>query len=260
MQLWTYEHVIAILPALFCMLASASLLRHFLKDKPLHIRMIPFQIISILLLVLEVGKQIISLIRGYDLYHLPFHFCSLFIFMMPLMSFYKGKYVAQIRNITATICTSVVILMAIYPNLIFSTNDVDTFSQNYMAFHTVVFHNFVIFAWILILALDLSNIACPKVHSSIALFTIGFCLVSAIMAQVLQTNFNNFYSCNVPPLENLRLQLQQTLGYGVTQICYVLIVTLLDIGFVQVSFLLFQAIRKYTSIQNMPQNKNLAVN
>ena len=257
MQLWTYEHVISILPVQACWVLIALVLRRFLGKRDMRIRMIPFQILSVLLLLLEIGKQVISLAHGYDLYHLPFHFCSLFIFMLPLMAFYKGKYRSHVKNITASLCASVVIMMLIYPNLIYSANDVHTFLQNYMAFHTVTFHNLVLFAFTLILVLSLCENDGKKYNKAIACFTIVFCIISATMAQVLQTNFNNFYSCNIPPLEDVRLQVQQILGYGLTQGCYILIVTLLDIGFVQLSYLLFQFLRRHSSLHR--SNKKLAV-
>ena len=96
MQLWTYEHAITVLPGLAIMAVLAVVLRKFLKEKPHHIRMIPISVIAVILVLLEIGKQETSLRQGYDLYCLPFHFCSLFIFMLPLMAFYRGKYQQQI--------------------------------------------------------------------------------------------------------------------------------------------------------------------
>ena len=64
------------------------------------------------------------------------------------------------------------------------------------------------------------------------------------MAQLLQTNYNNFYSCNVPPLEDVRLAMQGALGYGLTQLIYVIIVTILDILFVQMSYWILRGVSK----------------
>ena len=66
------------------------------------------------------------------------------------------------------------------------------------------------------------------------------------MAQLLQTNFNNFYSCNIPPLEELRLSLQGALGYGLTQLLYVLIVSLLDLLVVLLCWRIIRIIAKKT--------------
>ena len=77
MELWSQTHLRTLLPAIIGMLLLSALLRILLRNKPLKIRMIPFQALAVLLVLLEIGKQVLSLSRGYDLYHLPFHFCSM---------------------------------------------------------------------------------------------------------------------------------------------------------------------------------------
>ena len=246
MELWTSEHAKTLLPAVAVMILIAAILRMTLGKKDPKIRMIPFQIISCILFLLEIGKQVLSLMNGYDLYCLPFHFCSLFIFMMPLMAFYNGKHKAAVTAITASICTATTLLTLIYPCLIYGAGDITNFFGNYFSFHTVVFHNIVIFGCILILALDLHTPQ-PKETKAIILFIIGFCVVSATMAQLLQTNFNNFYSCNIPPLEALRQTLQGSLGYSITQALYIIIVTVLDILFVFGSYWLYRLLRSFVT-------------
>ena len=101
MQLWTLDHAKTLLPAVAVMLLIALGLRIWLGKKSLKVRMIPLQIATCVLLLLEVGKQVLSLQRGYDLYHLPFHYCSLFLFVMPVMAFYRGKYRQQVNAVGA---------------------------------------------------------------------------------------------------------------------------------------------------------------
>ena len=67
MSLWTPEHAITLLPALVGMILLAVLLRKMLGNRDWKIRMIPVQILAVVLLLLEVGKQAVSLWRGYDL-------------------------------------------------------------------------------------------------------------------------------------------------------------------------------------------------
>ena len=71
MVLWTPEHAKTLLPATVIMILLAIGLRFLLKNKSEAIRMIPIQIIAVVLFALEVGKQIYSVRHGYDLYHLP---------------------------------------------------------------------------------------------------------------------------------------------------------------------------------------------
>lgn len=244
MELWTAMHAKTLLPALVLMLILARVLQLTFKHKSHKPRMLPIQIVAVLLLLLELGKQAVSLHRGYDLYHLPFHFCSLFIFMMPLMAFYKGKHKQTVYAITASLCMAVCALMLLYPALIYSADNIREFFTDYISFHTVAFHNLVILSAILIPALQLHEPAKKGERKAIILFMLGFCSVSATMAQLLKTNFNNFYRCNIPPLETIRQAVENTLGAAPAMIMYVLIVTVLDILFVLGSYQLYLLVRR----------------
>lgn len=244
MELWTAEHAGTLLPALAVMLVLTAVLRWALGNKPHKTRMIPLQIIACLIILLEIGKQGVSLWRGYDLYHLPFHFCSLFIFMLPIMAFYKGKHKQTVYGITAALCMAVCLLMLIYPSLIYSAWDITNCFGNYMAFHTVVFHNLVMLAALLIPALGVHEPAPKGEPGAVSLFMLGFCAVSATMAQLLKTNFNNFYTCNIPPLETVRQAVETACGKVPAMLLYVLIVTVLDILFVLGSYWLYRLVRK----------------
>ena len=232
MELWSQEHIQTLIPATVIMALLAMLLRHFLGKKSFETRMLPLKILAVILLALEIGKQALSLSRGYDLYCLPFHFCSLFISMLPMAAFYRGKWKNAVWEITGALCTAVFALMMIYPCLIYSADNIRLFFRDYMSFHTVAFHNLVVLALFLIVALELHQPSGRANNRAIALFMLGFCTVSASMAHLLKTNFNNFYSCNIPPLEVLRQAVQDALGFTPAQLLYVLIVTALDFGFV----------------------------
>jgi hypothetical protein len=243
MVLWTPEHAKTLLPATVIMILLAIGLRFLLKNKSEAIRMIPIQIIAVVLFALEVGKQIYSVRHGYDLYHLPFHFCSMFIFMLPIMAFYKGKYMQQVRGITAALCMSMSLILLIYPDLIYSAGNILEFSRNYLSFHTVAFHNLVLFASMLIPALAVHQPQ-RKASKSIFFFMIGFCAISATMAQLLKTNFNNFYVCNIAPLEAVRQAVENACGAVPAMILYVLIVSALDVLVVLGSYQLYLLVRR----------------
>ena len=236
MELWSKEHITTLLPAVAVMIVLAALLGKWLKEKPEQIRRLPLQIIAVILLILEVGKQWVSAARGYDLYHLPFHFCSLFLFTLPVMAFYRGKHKAEVEGITTSLCASLFLLMLIYPALIYSGNDVLCYTRSYMSFHTVTFHNLVMLAFLLILTLKLYTPSAKGELKPVIWFTVVFCIVSASMAQLLKTNYANYYQCNIPPLEEVRLSLQGVLGAVPTQLLYILIVSLLNVLFVMLSY------------------------
>lgn len=244
MGLWTVTHAKTVLPAVVAMLLLAALLGHVLHKKPLKIRMLPMQVIAVMLLLLEVGKQWISLKRGYDLYHIPLHYCSLFIFAIPAMAFYRGKNAGKVRAITSALCASVFLIMLIYPSLIYSADDVRRFFKEYMSFHTVAFHNLVMLSFVLILALGLHNPEKRGEPKAISVFMLCYCAVAAIAAQLLKTNYANFYQCNIPPLEAARQWVQARAGYGFAQFLYVLAVMAVTLLFTLMAYWVYRGINK----------------
>ena len=242
MQLWEKEQIQTLLPAIGVMVVLAIILRLTLGKREEKARRIPLQIIAVILLALEVGKQTLSIIKGYDLYHIPLHYCSLFIYVLPVMAFYKGKHRQKVNAIGAGICAALTLLMLIYPGIIYSGANVREYFTNYFSFHTVTFHNLAMFAFPVILALELHT---PQKGDlkAVAVFALGFTVVAGTMAQVLKTNFANFYSCNVAPLETVRLNMQEGIGVVPTQIIYVAIVAVLHIGFTVLSYVLYSLVR-----------------
>ena len=250
MGLWTPEHAATLLPSVAVMLILSLLLGKWLKGKPFETRMLPIKVVAVILLLLEVGKQVVSLCRGYDLYHLPFHFCSLFLFMMPAMAFYRGKHREKVFSITTSLCAACSLLMIVYPALIYSDGNIREFFREYLSFHTVLFHNLVVFAFLLILTLDVQPPAGKGSVKAISLFMLVFSVVAAIMSQLLKTNYTNMYTCNIPFFEELRLSLQPVLGYWITQLLYVSILTCLHILFVLMCYSLLKLVfrRKKVSV------------
>lgn len=252
MELWTREHKMTLLPALAVILLIGILTRWLLGKKDYRVRLIPVQVITCLLLALEVGKQVASFMQGYDLYHIPLHFCSLFLFVLPALSFYRGKRRNTVAAVSAATCASLFLLMVVYPNLIYPSYAVSSYFTNFFSFHTVTFHNLVLLVFVLMVALDLYVPEKKGEWKACLWFTVAFCVVSASMAQLLKTNYANYYQCNIPVLEGVRQQVQGALGYGVTQLLYVLIVSALNIGFVLMCYWLYRLVRK---VVNLPKKE-----
>lgn len=244
MELWTRDHAVTLLPTLTCMLVLAYFLRRLLIGRSDFLRMLPLRIIACMLVLLEIGKQGLSLCTGYDLYNLPFHFCSLFISAVPVMAFYTGKHRQTVRGVVCALCASMTLLLLIYPNLIYGAGSVQSYFESFMSFHTVTFHNLVMLCFILSIALEIHTPQAKGEGKCAVLFTLGFCVVSATMAQLLKTNFANYYSCNIPALEAVRLSMQQVLGYGLTQLIYVSILSVLTLLFVYGSYWAYRGLRR----------------
>lgn len=237
MELWTPEHARTLIPATVMMLLVVVALGRWLRKKDLAIRMIPLQICAVLLLLLEAGKQILSYRQGYDLYHLPFHYCSLFLFAVPLMAFYRGKHRQCVNAVTTALCMAMFLLLMIYPALIYGAGDIQNYFGSYFSFHTVTYHNLIVFCLLLIPALGL-YIPGKGEHGPLICTMVGFCVVSASMAHILKTNYANFYSCNIPVLETVRLAVADAVGLLPATLLYITIVSLLNIFFTWGAFFL----------------------
>lgn len=245
-ELWTQEHIKLQIPVLVAIALIVVALKLLLGKRERKIRMIPVQIIVVLLILLEVGKQTVSFMspNGYDLYCIPLHFCSLYLFALPLMAFYRGRHQAKLTAVTSTMCVGLLLFMLIYPALIFPASDVVNMFTNYLSFHTIAFHNLVVLATVLIFVLKLNFPVEKGEKRWVVVATLLFCGAAGSMAQILKTNFANFYSCNIPPLENVRLSLQGVLGYGLSQTLYVLILTVLHVLFMLLCYGIYRGIRR----------------
>ncbi|MBQ4641659.1 MAG: YwaF family protein [Oscillospiraceae bacterium] len=249
MELWTSEHMKCQIPAMIAIVVISIALRIFLGKADRRFRIIPLQVIAVLLVLLEIGKQVVSFRHpsGYDLYSIPLHFCSVYLFTLPVMSFYKGKNREVVTAVVSTMCVGLLLFMVIYPNLIFPPADVENFFNSYMSFHTIVFHNLVLLATVLIFALDLSFPTVKGEKRWLSVSMVVFSAVAGSMAQILKTNFANFYSCNIPPVEAFRLQMQGVLGYGLTQTIYVLVLAVLHVLFMLGCYWLYRSIYLLTT-------------
>ena len=142
---------------------------------------------------------------------------------------------------------SLFIFMLVYPDLIYSGSDVDQFFTRFLSFHTVAFHNLVMLAFVLILALNLAEPP-KKSDSKVIIVVTGiFCVISATMAQLLKTNYASFYNCNIPPLEAIRIGLQPVLGYALAQLIFVVLVAIATVAFTVGAYWLYRGLRKLTN-------------
>ena len=244
MELWTYEHAITLIPAAIVMILITFVLNRFLGKKSLKVRMIPFQILAVILFISEVIKQVLSIIEGYNLYYIPLHVCSLFIFLIPLFAFYKGKGEDVIKTFCCTVCVALCLFLTIYPNLIYSAGNIKGFFESYDNFHTVFFHNLVLFEFILIVGLDLYSIKGKKHLLPVVFLGLGYSIVASTMSQLLETNFSNFYSCNIGPINDFVNLIKDNAGYAVGQAVYVGVLFVLHIAFFMLSYTVFKLIEK----------------
>ena len=246
MELWTPLHAMTLLPAMAVMVILTVILQLTIGKKSREIRIIPLQVIAVILVVLEIAKQIFSISHRYDLYHIPLHFCSLFLFTLPVAAFYKGKHQGKIMTVTAAVGASLLLFMLIYPNLVYDDASIAKYFKfdEFLAFHTVTFHNLALWSVLLIVGLRLYEL--PEKGESLVcvLFMLGFCTVAGIMAQIHETNYANMYRCNIAPIDDLRVAISREVGYPLAQTAYVIGVSLAHMGFYMMSFGFFCLLRR----------------
>lgn len=213
MKLWSIWHVYTLLPALAFFAIIAIIVGRLMRNKSEKTKMLPIQIISILLLALEIAKQIYCACIGYDLYSLPFHFCSLFVYIIPLFSFYNGKHKDNIRSFTVACCMALILALLIYPEIIYDEQKILTFGTNFLSAHAVIFHNLIPLAFFLILSLNLFQPKTKKDLASISADLAIYSIIASVLANVLKTNFNNFYNCSISPIRSIQEQLISSLGW-----------------------------------------------
>ena len=221
MGFWTKAHLVTVLPTFVVLLIIALLMRKWLLKKPYETRMIPIKIISVIILLIEIGKQAVSVSRGSDPYHLPLHFCSIFVFVLPLFAFYRGKGKEKAASVACASMIALFIGMLIIPNVIYADTRIETFFEDYLSFHTVFFHNLVIFALFLSLSLDLHRPSGKRAEILfVALFGLAFSLIAAAASHLLETNFSNFLYSTVSIIEALTEKVRAVLGDAKTTVIY----------------------------------------
>ena len=64
---------------------------------------------------------------------------------------------------------------------------------------------------------------------------------------VFKTNYNNMYSCNIPPLEALRQTVESAVGTLPSKLLYMFLVLVADILFVMMSYGIYRLCAKVLS-------------
>lgn len=238
MGLWTKLHAVTVLPAFLVYILLSALLARALKNKNDKIRALPFQIITVVILILEVFKQIYSFEDGvYNTYSLPFHYCSLFLYLLPLHSFYKGKYKKQADSAALVCLASLFFFMLVMPAIVYSDAAILEVSENFSSFHTVIFHNLVCFYFTLVVAMKAYEMDVKRDLKSSAIFLGIYVVIAAILSHTLEVNFHNLYKCNLAPVEAIRLQIVESIGW-VGQLLYVSVMFVLTIAFAYLAYFL----------------------
>lgn len=238
MGLWTLPHLFQIIPTFFVLAVLSAVIARFLNKRDVSVRYVPLKIIAVLLLLLEVAKQINSACAdgGYNMYSLPFHYCSLFIYLLPLHAFYRGKRSSLIAPVTLGCLAALTVGMLIMPAAIYTDADIIGFFSDFAKFHTLIFHNLVVFYFMLTVALDVWRESKRDV-TAISVFIGAYVTLAALLSYSLGVNFHNLRTCNVPFVDALRIKTVDALGVFGT-LLYVGAVLVLSVAFTVAAYYL----------------------
>jgi len=193
------EDWIAILITALIMLGTTIGLYFLLRNKSDKIKNIPLIVVTGLIVGLEITKQILgwtSFIDGTGgLFFLPFHICSMIIFAPFLASILKrgsktwGIFFAL--ALMVTIMSS--ISMYVAPRQIISGSASNIFRPgcNFFEYHTFFFHSLAAMFIMLVVAFKPYKPTFKDILYAGCIY-IGYMVVSAIMANILDTNFARF--------------------------------------------------------------------
>lgn len=256
---WTPLHAYTLIPQFIVYAAAAFILSRALRNRDLETRLLPLKICTALLLLLEAAKQIMGIVTGYSTYWIPLHFCSLFLFIHPLACFYKGKHRDKFILLAGVVSTCLFLFMAIYPNIIYSDDAIRSMwnyltgrGGSFFELHTVLFHGIGTFTFFLFIFQGLAKFNTKK-DVPLVILTYGlYCLIVGPLAQIIDTNFNNFVHSNAPFLENIRLNIINSAGAVLGQTVYVLIISA---GTILVPLLAYFVLRALTALFDQNREK-----
>lgn len=229
--MWTLTHAITIFPTFVVLFAFAFLIGHLLKGKSELVRTIPLQLIAMALILMELIKQVKALpdYANGNLYALPFHYCSLFLYILPLHSFCRVKPRPIIDALTVMLTASLFVNMFIMPANIYSADNIKNMFREYGSFHTVVFHNLVCLYGMLTISLKAYKMKLGRDILISLAFLSAYVVIATILSFSLDTNFHNLKECNIPFIGEFIVGLKTKLG-GFGWIIQVIYDTLLFIA------------------------------
>ena len=169
---------------------------------------------------------------------------------MPFAAFYNGKYKNAARLLGAIISTCLFLFMTVYPELIYggdciqaAFNYIQGKGGRFIELHSMLFHMIAYSLFFMYISLDLIEFNTKKDLIVIVIAFAIYCALVAPFAHIIDTNFNNFCRCNAPFLEDVRLNLVNSMAWA-GQLIYVLMISAGTIVVPLISYALLRGIDK----------------
>ncbi len=201
---WSKGDVFVLPLALAFIVFTGVVLWLFLRNKSERARSIPLKVLAVFIVLLEASKQIYyNFFEPFTYYILPFHFCSTFIWLMPLAQFTVGK--AQRFFKPMPICYSLIVIVLIYayPRVLLGNSTANVFGSFHNA-HTILFHHCMVAYFVF--SVLLGNYRPQKKDWIPLIAGIGFYALYAVpVAYALKINYVNILKSDFAPFESIRV-------------------------------------------------------
>lgn len=236
--MWTISHFLLYASTFVVIAITAFQIGKRLKNEDESIRMIPLKVVSVILVFLEILKQTVSLHSGYNLFHFPLHYCSLFLYLLPLFCFYNGKYKKIVNALTISTCMSLFLVMLIFPTSIYGIAAIEGFFEDYFDFQSVLFHFWVCLFFFLMISLGFVKFDFKEDVKWICIIIPLYLVIPAIVSNLIDTNYHGMLYMIVDSIDSVRLSLIAAIG-GFGQAIYCLMVIIVSTVFSLISYVLF---------------------
>lgn len=206
MFIWTSSEAIVLPIALIVVILIALVVRFLTRKKGEVVRRIPLMVLSIIVWLLELVKQVLNIVSGYSLWAIPLHFCSLFLYFYPLASFFRGKAGEFGKTMCFVAGSFFIILFYFNPSsIIGSCNNI---FQDFSSFHTFTYHHIIILFYLTMLFSKL-YLPSKKDFIFVPIGILGYAIIAIPLAHILNVNFCNILDSNIPFMETLRVNAGQ---------------------------------------------------
>lgn len=184
--IWSDSQKIVLPISLIVVILTSLLIFWLLKNKSEKIKNLPFVLIAIFLLIMEVIKQILAF-PDYNYWNIPLHFCSTFMVWFSLASFAKGKLSEVGYTLSFIFGMWFLALFYIDPTSIIGSST-DGIFKDFSNFHTFTYHHLILLFMLLSVLFKKFN---PKLEQIkyIVLFYSIFATLAITFAHLLDVNF-----------------------------------------------------------------------
>ena len=204
---WTSSEAIVLPIALIVVILIALDVSFLTRKKGEVVRRIPLMVLSIIVWLLELVKQVLDIVSGYSLWAIPLHFCSLFLYFYPLASFFRGKVGEFGKTMCFVAGSFFIILFYFNPSSIIGSSCNNIF-QDFSSFHTFTYHHIIILFYLTMLFSKL-YLPSKKDFIFVPIGILGYAIIAIPLAHILNVNFCNILDSNIPFMETLRVNAGQ---------------------------------------------------